>query len=172
MQKAAAFRGGKLLSTSMEKGNWRTKPEFECAFGHCFQASPRLVLKGGHWCDECERKSWNYGQRAKADPFLPRSGIPFTTRTSCGSTPKEVSELDVSFQWEVSPQNMYNFQFSGNLARATPKTPYQTAFFHLLSGILTPAAWPHQQSASRLVSDLPSSPCFRPIDRQRRSMLK
>lgn len=96
--KAAVFRGGKLLSTSMEKGSWRTKPEFECAFGHCFQASPRLVLKGGHWCDECERKSRNYGQRAKVEPFLPRSGIPFTTRTSCGSTPKEVSELDVSFQ--------------------------------------------------------------------------
>ena len=61
MQKAAAFRGGKLLSTSMVKGDWRTKLEFECAFGHCFQASPRLVLEGGHWCDECERKSWNYG---------------------------------------------------------------------------------------------------------------
>lgn len=57
MRKAARFRGGKLLSTSMRKGDWRSKLEFQCAFGHRFQASPRLVLEGGHWCDECERKS-------------------------------------------------------------------------------------------------------------------
>ena len=52
----------------MNKGDWSGKQEFQCAFGNKFTASPRLVLEGGHWCDECERRSWNYGNRAKVDP--------------------------------------------------------------------------------------------------------
>ena len=45
--------------------DWRQKLKFKCAFGHGFEASPRLILEGGHWCPECEMKSWNYGERAK-----------------------------------------------------------------------------------------------------------
>ena len=70
MKGAAKFRGGLCHSDSMEKGDWNTKLEFQCAFGHKFEASPRLVLEGGHWCPECERKSWNYSARAKVDPFF------------------------------------------------------------------------------------------------------
>lgn len=93
---AAEFRGGECLSESMKQGNWSTKLKFKCAFGHKFEASPRLVLEGGHWCPECERKSWNYAARAKVDPFFAQVWNPLYG----GSEPereymKEVSELDV-----------------------------------------------------------------------------
>lgn len=95
MKKAAEFRGGECLSTNMKKGDWSTQLEFKCAFGHTFKASPRLVLEGGHWCDECERKSWNYGQRAKVDPFFAQVWKPLHEDNEIREYPKEVSELDV-----------------------------------------------------------------------------
>ena len=95
MKKAAEFRGGECLSTKMKKGDWSTQLEFKCAFGHTFKASPRLVLEGGHWCDECERKSWNYGQRAKVDPFFAQVWKPLHEVDEVREYPKEVSELDV-----------------------------------------------------------------------------
>lgn len=70
MQQAAAFRGGKCLSESMVKGDWRTPLEWECQFGHRFKASPALVLLGGHWCPECLPAPWNYGEIAKGNPFF------------------------------------------------------------------------------------------------------
>ncbi len=76
VQNAARFRGGECLSKEMEKGNWRDKLEFSCAFGHHFKASPRLVLEGGHWCPVCENKSWNYSERAKKDPFFAQVWTP------------------------------------------------------------------------------------------------
>lgn len=95
MKKAVSFRGGKLLSTTMQKGDWTTPLEFECAFGHKFKASPRLVLEGGHWCDECERKSWNYGARAKVDKFFAQVWDPLHGPDEMREYPKIVSELDV-----------------------------------------------------------------------------
>lgn len=95
MKKAAEFRGGECLSTKMEKGDWTTQLEFRCAFGHTFHASPRLVLEGGHWCDECERKSWNYGRRAKVDPFFAQVWDPLHEPDELREYPKEVSELDI-----------------------------------------------------------------------------
>mgnify|MGYP001280995555 CR=1 FL=1 len=73
---AAEFRGGQCLSTEMQKGDWSTKLTFRCAFGHTFEASPRLVLEGGHWCPVCERESWNYQNRAKVDPFFAQVWCP------------------------------------------------------------------------------------------------
>ena len=70
MRKAAKFRGGELISKTMAKGDWQTKLTFKDAFGHIFDASPRLVLEGGHWCPECEKYSFNYAKRAKVDPFF------------------------------------------------------------------------------------------------------
>ena len=95
MQGAAEFRGGRLLSEEMTAGDWRTKLRFRCAFGHEFEASPRLVLEGGHWCPECERKSWNYGQRAKADPFFAQVWAPLHSGDELREYPKEVSDKDV-----------------------------------------------------------------------------
>ena len=79
MQKAAEFRGGKCLSETMEKGDWTGKLRFQCAFGHTFEASPRLVLEGGHWCPQCERESWNYAARAKVDPLVAQVWTPLHT---------------------------------------------------------------------------------------------
>lgn len=93
---AAVFRGGECLSEKMETGNWSSKLQFKCAFGHTFKASPRLVLEGGHWCPECERKSWNYGERAKRDPFFAQVWNPLHAEDEMREYPKIVSDLLVN----------------------------------------------------------------------------
>ena len=95
MAGAAAFRGGELLSETMQTGDWQTKLTFRCAFGHEFEASPRLVLEGGHWCPECERRSWNYGRRAQVDPFFAQVWAPLHDPDELREYPKAVTELDV-----------------------------------------------------------------------------
>ncbi len=95
MQKAAAFRGGSCESKSMKKGDWNTQLQFKCQFGHDFAASPRLVLEGGHWCDVCERESWNYAARAKGDPFFAQVWDPLHGPDEQRVYPKMISELDV-----------------------------------------------------------------------------
>jgi len=76
IKKAAKFRGGECLSDSMTTGSWTEKLKFRCAFNHEFEASPRLILEGGHWCPVCEKESWNYYERAKADPFFAQVWYP------------------------------------------------------------------------------------------------
>ncbi|MBY9079084.1 NAD(P)-dependent oxidoreductase [Paenibacillus sp. HN-1] len=96
MKGAAKFRGGECKSDSMNKGDWKGKLNFTCAFGHDFEASPRLVLEGGHWCPVCERTSWNYAARAKLDPFFAQVWNPLhSSNEKEREYPKEVSELDV-----------------------------------------------------------------------------
>ncbi|MBE6482707.1 MAG: NAD(P)-dependent oxidoreductase [Actinomyces ruminicola] len=104
LQGAAIFRGGELLSTRMNVGDWTTKLRFRCAFGHRFEASPRLVLEGGHWCPECERTSWNYGRRAKVDPFFAQVWNPLHADDELREYPKLVTELDV-FRRPACPVN-------------------------------------------------------------------
>lgn len=70
MKIAANFRGGKCLSESMIEGDIETKLKWVCAFNHEFEASPRLILKGGHWCPQCEAPPWNYDEIAKNNPFF------------------------------------------------------------------------------------------------------
>jgi len=53
MKMAAEFRGGQCISSFMLKGDLYSKLEWKCSEGHEFSASPYLVLKAGHWCDEC-----------------------------------------------------------------------------------------------------------------------
>lgn len=76
VKEAAKFRGGECLSGSMTTGNWKEKLKFRCAFGHEFEANPRLVLEGGHWCPVCELESWNYYERAKVEPFFAQVWTP------------------------------------------------------------------------------------------------
>lgn len=93
---AAKFRGGHCLSTEMVEGNWRNKLKFKCAFNHEFEASPRLVLEGGHWCPQCERESWNYYARAKIDPFFSQVWTPLHNENEKEyEWKKEVTELDL-----------------------------------------------------------------------------
>lgn len=60
LQDAAAFRGGKCLSTEYD-GNPYSKVLWECRDGHKFAMNPYTVLKGGYWCHCCEPKPWRYG---------------------------------------------------------------------------------------------------------------
>lgn len=87
MEKAAQFRGGHCVSTSMTKGDWDTKLEWESASGNRFKASPRLILLGGHWDpmdmpypyrtdrDEVSRP-WHWDQVAKQNPFFAQIWTP------------------------------------------------------------------------------------------------
>lgn len=85
MQRAAIFRGGACLSTSMTKGDWDTQLLWQCAEGHTFKASPRLVLLGGHWCPECfpypyawepDSRPWQWDAEARRNPFFAQLWAP------------------------------------------------------------------------------------------------
>ena len=67
MKKAAAFRGGEVVSDKME-GVYKPLV-WKCAFGHTFKATPNTVLRGGHWCPECQRSEWHYAEIARKNPF-------------------------------------------------------------------------------------------------------
>ena len=68
MRKAASFRGGKCLSESFV--DMASKLKWKCAFDHVFKGSPNLILKGGHWCPDCEAPPWEYDKIAKKNPFF------------------------------------------------------------------------------------------------------
>lgn len=79
MQKAAAFRGGKCVSTEMKQGDWDTQLEWESASGNRFKASPRLILLGGHWDPQDMpfpykglpgERPWHWDEVARHNPFL------------------------------------------------------------------------------------------------------
>ncbi|HEU4790725.1 MAG TPA: NAD-dependent epimerase/dehydratase family protein [Flavobacterium sp.] len=70
INQAAAFRGGKSLSTEMKTGDLITKLKWECVFKHTFEASPMVVLLGGHWCPECIASVDNYEEEARYNPFF------------------------------------------------------------------------------------------------------
>jgi nucleoside-diphosphate-sugar epimerase len=67
MQELARCRGGQCLST--EFADIKTKLKWKCAFGHVWEATPRL-LKAGHWCPDCAPPPWDYDTQAKVDPAL------------------------------------------------------------------------------------------------------
>jgi hypothetical protein len=111
MQKAAAFRGGKCLgyanasspisyseasnssqserpiggTPSDSEAIWDTPLLWQCAEGHTFTATPRLVLLGGHWCEECmpypyqgepNARPWQWDKVAKKNPFFAQLWAP------------------------------------------------------------------------------------------------
>ena len=73
MQQAAAFRGGKCLSETMETGNLMMPLRWQCALGHEFEAKPNTVLKLGHWCPDCLCGQWDYFTMAKVNPYFAQS---------------------------------------------------------------------------------------------------
>ena len=77
LQGAAAFRGGRCLSETWDRDLF-APVEWECAFGHRFTARPNTVLKGGHWCPECEAPDWNFKRIAAKNPFFNQVVAPFT----------------------------------------------------------------------------------------------
>lgn len=66
----AAFRGGELLSTDIEAGQFATPLVWRCALGHVFAGSPRLIMSAGHWCPECVRDAGAYAKQAESNEFL------------------------------------------------------------------------------------------------------
>ena len=66
LQKAAEFRGGKYLGND----TW------QCAQGHTFKASRRLILLGGHWCPDCFPMPWAWDREAKRNPFFAQLWAP------------------------------------------------------------------------------------------------
>jgi nucleoside-diphosphate-sugar epimerase len=76
MRQAAKFRGGECVSETMQNGDLSTKLQWCCAFGHKFEASPTLVLLGGHWCPECLPAPWNYDEEAERNPFFAQVWYP------------------------------------------------------------------------------------------------
>lgn len=76
MKKAAEFRGGKCISEEMIKGDIYSCLKWKCAFGHEFNMSPNLLLKGGHWCPSCDPITWNYDEIAKVNPFFSQVWYP------------------------------------------------------------------------------------------------
>ena len=76
MQGAAEFRGGSCLSGTMSKGDLFTRLSWKCAFGHTFEATPNIVLKGGHWCPECAPPGWRYDEEARRNPFFAQVWYP------------------------------------------------------------------------------------------------
>ncbi|NLL63534.1 MAG: NAD(P)-dependent oxidoreductase [Ruminococcaceae bacterium] len=69
LQDAAKFRGGEYLD-SKKPADIYAPSKWKCAFGHEFEMSLNTVLKGGHWCPECEPIPWNYDAIAKVNPFF------------------------------------------------------------------------------------------------------
>lgn len=111
MQKAAAFRGGKCLSSRMKTGDWDTPLEWECAEGHRFTASPRVILLGGHWCPDCF--PWPY-KGEKASDKEPNIGI-------TGERP---------WQWDrVAKKNPFFAQLWAPLHDATENNVYTSEVF-------------------------------------------
>lgn len=76
MQQAAEYRGGRCLSTSMNKGDLKSQLSWQCAFEHTFEASPTLILLGGHWCPHCLPAPWNYDEIARRNPFFAQVWYP------------------------------------------------------------------------------------------------
>ncbi len=85
MQQAAAFRGGKCLSKTMVKGDLDTRLTWQSASGHQFEASPRLILLGGHWDyldlpwpykGEPGERPWHWDAVAKENPFFAQIWTP------------------------------------------------------------------------------------------------
>lgn len=76
VRQAALFRGGACLSTRMTRGDWQTPLVFRCAQNHQFSASPKLILEGGYWCNECEKTSWDYWALRLTNPFWGQLALP------------------------------------------------------------------------------------------------
>ena len=68
LQKAAAFRGGKLISTEIV--DMYTPVTWEDAEGNQFDMTPNTVLRGGHWSPAQDPFPWRYDEIAKQNPFF------------------------------------------------------------------------------------------------------
>ena len=103
LKKAAAFRGGKLLTgeadLTAKRSNseavkqpsglalWDTPLQWQSASGEVFEATPRLILLGGHWAPgdlpfpyrnipDTPERPWHWDEVAKHNPFFAQIWTP------------------------------------------------------------------------------------------------
>jgi len=76
LMEAAKFRGGSCKNNEWT-GDMFEPVKWECAFGHRFTAKPNTILKGGHWCPECEAPDWDFQKIAAKNPFFNQVIEPF-----------------------------------------------------------------------------------------------
>ena len=67
LKAAAAFRGGRFAGDAFEPD---APARFACALGHDFSMTPRLYLKGGHWCPTCMTDPDSYDANRARNPFF------------------------------------------------------------------------------------------------------
>ena len=94
LQKAAEFRGGKCLAE--EVPDIYTPIRWQCADGHEFLMSVNAALHGGHWCPECLKHEWRYGEIAKKNPFYAQVWTPIHGEGDDYVIPMDYSGYDVS----------------------------------------------------------------------------
>lgn len=68
LRQAADFRGGKCLATTFHGPD--SPVEWISASGHRFKMTPRLYLKGGHWCPTAMLDPKSYAVEASRNAFL------------------------------------------------------------------------------------------------------
>lgn len=68
LHQAARWRGNALLSGG--EGGPDEAAQWRCALGHEFAMTPRLMLRGGHWCPTCMVDPESYAAQAAANPFF------------------------------------------------------------------------------------------------------
>ncbi len=88
LQQAAAFRGGKLVTDTVKAEGlalWDTMLTWQSASGEQFQATPRLILLGGHWAPGDMpfpyrglpgERPWHWDEVAKHNPFFAQIWTP------------------------------------------------------------------------------------------------
>ena len=79
------------------KKNWEKIPDKLSDMKHFTDWENKIVLDHGYdeTKPECERKSWNYGNRAKVDSFFAQVWNPLHEEDELREYPKVVSDLDV-----------------------------------------------------------------------------
>lgn len=76
LDEVARFRGGRLLSGAVRSGAVGDRLAWRCAEGHEFTASPRLVLRAGHWCPVCVADTLGYERQAESNRHLAQVVLP------------------------------------------------------------------------------------------------
>ena len=88
LQKAAAFRGGKLITDKTQAEGlalWDTPLRWQSASGETFEATPRLILLGGHWAPgdmpfpyrgKDDERPWHWDEVARQNPFFAQIWTP------------------------------------------------------------------------------------------------
>ena len=94
LRKAAEFRGGKCLAEEIP--DIYTPIPWQCADGHEFRMSVNAVLQGGHWCPECLKHEWRYGEIAKKNPFYAQVWTPIHGEGDDYVIPMDYSGYDIS----------------------------------------------------------------------------